>query len=138
MKITICGSMHFAKEMVEVQKALEEMGHEAFIPSDTHDCIEKPELNSDMEHCTSQDIDIDKECFNNIEKSDAIIVLNHPKKGIDGYIGGATLMEIGVARHLDKKIFLLHNIPSEEELGYAFEIKLTNPTILNGDLGKIA
>ncbi len=45
-------------------------------------------------------------------------------------------MEIGLARHLDKQIFLLHDLPNEEELRYALEIKLTNPLILNGGVSK--
>ena len=137
MKITICGSMHFAKEMIETQNILQEMGHEAIIPRDTHECVDRPELNVDMEHCTKNDVDIDKEHFNSIAESDAIVVLNYPKNGIVGYVGGATLMEIGIARHLDKNIFLLNDIPSEKDLGYAFEIRLARPVILHGDLGKI-
>jgi hypothetical protein len=135
MKIMICGSMSFSKEMIEAKRVLEEMGHEAEISPDAHICVENPELNSDLEHCSSTNID--KVCFDKIAESDAILVLNHPKNGVDGYIGGATLMEIGLARHLDKKIFLLHNLPKEEDLRYAFEIKLTQPTVLNGDLKKI-
>ena len=136
MRIVICGSMAFAKEMLETKKSLEDAGHEALIPSDTEDCVKNPELNSDLEHCIRTQID--KECFDKIERSDAILVLNYPKNGIDRYVGGATLMEIGLARHLDKKIFLLYDIPREDQLRYALEIKITEPTILNGNLSRIS
>jgi hypothetical protein len=131
----ICGSMHFSKEMLEAKKVLEGMGHDALVPDDVHDCLENPELNMDFEHCIRTNID--KKCFDKIAESDAILVLNYPKNGMNGYVGGATLMEIGLARHLDKKIFLLHDLPSEEQLRYALEIKITNPVVLNGDLSKI-
>lgn len=127
--------MHFAKEMLEAQKILEELGHEALIPCDTHECVENPHLNMDFEHCVQTNID--KTCFNKVAESEAILVLNYPKNDLHGYVGGATLMEIGLARHLDKRIFLLHEIPSEEDLRYALEIKITRPTILMGDIRKI-
>ena len=80
---------------------------------------------------------IDKSCFQKVADSEALLVLNYPKNGVSGYVGGATLMEIGLARHFDKKIFLLHDLPSEDELRYALEIKLTRPIILQGDIATI-
>jgi len=136
MKIMICGSMRFAREMLEAKRTLEEMGHAALLPCDIKECVRNPDLNMNMVHCVKTVID--KDCFNKVAASDAILVLNYPKNGMKGYIGGATLMEIGLARHLDKKIFLLYDLPSEEELRYAFEIKLTNPLILSGDVSKIS
>ena len=127
--------MHFAKEMLAVQEQLEELGHEAIVPLDTHDCVKDPSLNSNLEW--GQNLNIDKDHFNKIESSDAILVLNYPKNNIAGYIGGSSLMEIAVARHLDKKIFILHELPSEDEIRYALEIKVARPIILSGDISKI-
>jgi hypothetical protein len=127
--------MHFAKEMQEAQKNLEALGHQADISPDTQACIENPNLNMDLEHCLASNID--KSCFQLIADSDAILVLNYSKNGMNGYVGGATLMEIGLARHLDKKVFILHDLPSEDELRYVLEIKLVRPVILRGDLAKI-
>jgi hypothetical protein len=95
MKIMICGSMSFAKEMISAKETIEELGHEVLITSDVEDCVDNPGLNMDWEHCMSKNID--KECFDKIEESDAILVMNYPKDGIDGYVGGATLMEIGIS-----------------------------------------
>ncbi len=47
--------------------------------------------------------------FDEIVKTDAILVLNLSKKGIDGYIGGNVLMEMGLAFHLKKPIFMDNN-----------------------------
>jgi len=136
MKITICGSMVFAKEMLSAQKKLEELGHEAIVPVDVLDCLQDPSLNESIEHCQKYG-DIDKDHFNKIAESDAVLVLNYPKNNINGYIGGSSLMELAIARHLDKKIFILHELPSENDLRYALEIKVMRPIILNGDLTKI-
>lgn len=135
MKIMICGSMHFSKEMIEAKRILEAKGHSVMVPDDVHECMENPELNMSMEHCVKWDID--KKCFDKVAASEAIVVLNYPKNGVKGYIGGATLMEIGLARHFNKKIFLLHDMPTEDELRYVHEIKLTNPVVLDGDLTKV-
>jgi hypothetical protein len=48
MRITICGSMRFAADMLRTKEALERMGHQAFVPSDTRDCVANPHLNHDM------------------------------------------------------------------------------------------
>ena len=132
--------MHFAQKMLDIKKKLEELGHEIIVPSDTDDCVKNPELNESLEHCQNFDgsgIDIDKDHFNKIAANEAILVLNYPKNSIEGYVGGATLMEIAIARHFDKKFFLLNPLPSKEDLKYALEIELAKPILLNGDLTKI-
>jgi hypothetical protein len=136
MKITICGSMAFAKEMLWHKEELEKTGHSVFIASDTVQCVTNPNLNMDIDHCLENDIQ--KEHFDFIADSDAILVLNYEKNGIKGYVGGSTLMEIAVARHLNKKIFLINSIPDVEDLKYSVEIQLTKPVIINGDLTKIS
>lgn len=135
MKITICGSMYFAKEMLEAKEKLEKMGHFCFVPSDIQDCAKNPELSMDMEHCLKTNVQ--KECFDSVAKSDAILVLNYKRNGIEGYVGGATLMEIGIAQCLSKKIFLLYPPPKIEDQRYSLEIQLAKPIILNGDLSLI-
>jgi hypothetical protein len=132
MKIFICGSMSFAKRMLETKERLEGIGHLVSLSPDTVDCVNNPELNMDMRHCL--ETNVQEKCFKDIAESDAILVLNYEKDGINGYIGGATLMEIGLAQHLGKKIYLL-NPPAEiKEQRYALEVHLARPVILNGDL----
>jgi hypothetical protein len=135
MIITISGSMHFAKEMLEAQKILEENGHQCFVPLATEECLSNPELNVDFEFCSKNDCQMDH--YKKIEASDAILVLNHPKNNLDGYIGGSVLTEMAIAKFLGKQIFVLNNLPSEDDIRYVFEIKLMQPTILGGDLEKI-
>ncbi len=69
----------------------------------------------------------------NLKKSDAILVMNYTKNGKENYIGANTLMEIGMAFILQKKIFILNPSPEfcKDELE-AIEVQ-----VLNGDLSKI-
>ena len=127
--------MHFAKEMMDAKVELEKQLFECFIPKITEACLENPELNMDLDFCIENDCQMDH--FRKIENSDAVLVVNHGKNGIDGYIGGAVLTEMAIAKYLGKKIFILNELPSEEELRHVLEVKLTQPIILNGDLKKI-
>lgn len=68
--------------------------------------------------------------FEKIEWCDAILVLNYPKNGIENYIGANTLVEIGLAFHLRKKIFLLHPIPVMQ---YSEEIISMKPKVIEGN-----
>jgi len=135
MKITICGSMNFSREMIEAKDTLEKMGHEVLMPYTVNDCLKNPELNMDLEYCLEKDVM--RNHFDKIAQSDAILVCNYEKNGIEGYVGGSVLMEMAVAKYLNKKIFLLNPPPKIEDLRYSLEIQLSKPVILNGDLSKI-
>jgi len=127
--------MHFAKEMLEAQKFLEESNHQCYLPLTTEECVDNPELNVNFDFCLEHDCQMDH--FKKIEASDAIVVLNYPKNNVNGYVGGAVLTEMAIAKYLGKKIFVLHDLPDPEEIRYIFEAKLMQPTILGGDLEKI-
>ncbi len=140
MKITICGSSFFRKEMVEFRNKLNRMGHEAII----HPFYEKlaagemPELMEriEKEHAVvKKEYDFIRWYYNSIVNSDAILVLNLDKKGIKNYIGGNTLMEMGFAHVNKKKVFLLNPVP--ENVSYMDEIEAMTDFILNGNLNKI-
>lgn len=70
-----------------------------------------------------------------IDWCDGILVINHEKRGISRYIGGNTLIEIGIAFYLKKKIYILNSVSSE--LSYKQEIMGMKPTMLNGDLSLV-
>lgn len=65
---------------------------------------------------------------------DAILVMNYDRRGVKNYIGGNTLMEIGFAHILGKKIFLLNPVP---DMHYKSEIEAVEPIILDGDMAGI-
>lgn len=135
----ISGSMAFAKEMLTTKETLEKMGHEVGLPFETEVHIENPafvdDLANNLQYCI--DNDVIHHSFDFIEKADAVVVVNYPRKGINGYIGTSTLMEIAIAYHFRKKIFLLFPIPHFNEVRWAHELVIMQPTILNGDLSKV-
>ncbi|RLC38480.1 hypothetical protein DRH27_02165 [Candidatus Falkowbacteria bacterium] len=136
MRITICGSMRFAKEMLDIKSKLEKLGYKIFLPNEVEKFVENSDLKNDFKYISNGNF-MDKH-FNLIKNSDAILVLNYPKKGINGYIGGSTLMEIAIAKYLGKKIFVLNELPNEKDLSYAFEVKITKPVILYNDIRNIS
>lgn len=140
MRIMISGSMAFAKEMLETKKKLEEMGHSVGLPYETELHLEKPDfvddLSNNLQYCI--DNDVMRKGFDEIAKADAILVLNHPRKGISGYIGTSTLMEIAIAYYLHKKIFLLNPVPHFDEVRWAHEIAIMQSTIIDGDLSRVS
>lgn len=136
MKIMICGSMTFAKEMIKTKKKLEQLGHLVLVPLDLQSHIGNPSLVDDLESNYKHAVktDIMRKCFGLVEESDAILVLNYPKNGIAGYIGTSSLMEIGLAYYLGKKIFILDAIPNVKQARWGHEISIMQPIILNGRL----
>jgi predicted RNA-binding protein with PUA domain len=136
MKIAICGSMQFTEKMFEMKEALEKLGHQAVVSDFGKDYLNKTSKEIEkLKLYHKYEKDAIKEFWEEIKKSDAILVLNYDKKGISNYIGGNTLMEIGFAHVLNKKIFLLNPVPEIEY--YKTEIEATKPIILAGDLTKI-
>lgn len=140
--------MTFYTEMTVLKDGLEVLGHEVIIPSLA---LEIPGEGKYFGQYMEDNGGIDNfheghplwqlksdaisDHFEKIEKSDSILVANYDKKGIVGYVGGNTLIEIGLAFYLKKKIFIFNN-PSSE-LSYKQEIMGMKPTILNGDLNNL-
>jgi predicted RNA-binding protein with PUA domain len=133
MKIVICASMSFAEKIFEAEKKLKDDGHEVFVHKNVEKHLEK-ELSSSENIQDKMEGDVIRVYFEKIKNADAILVLNYDKKGIANYIGGNVFLEIGFAHVLDKKIFLLNEIP---EVSYKDEVVAMQPIVLNGDLNKI-
>ena len=136
MKIAICASMVFTEKMLEKKKELEGRGHKCFVSGFANGYVGKTER--EKEELTlfhKNEKDAIREFFEKIKESDAILVLNYDRKGVKNYIGGNTLMEIGFAHVLNKRIFLINPIPEIEY--YKSEIEAVKPVIINGDLSKI-
>lgn len=131
--------MTFAKEMFDAKQKLEVLGHKVNVPLDIESHINNPglidDLVSDYKHV--QENNILKKCFDLIAKSDAILVLNYPKNEVKGYIGTSSLMEIGLAHYLNKKIFLLNHLPNSSSYRWVHEVEIIEPVVLNGQLQRI-
>lgn len=131
--------MKFAKEMMVTKKKLENLGHTVFVPSDIDIHIENPDFIDDFDsnyrHAVKREVI--RESFDLVARSDAVLILNHPKNNLPGYIGTSALMELGLAYYLRKKIFLLNKIPNAQRARWAHEVAIMQPIVINGDLSKI-
>ena len=141
MKITICGSVKFAKNLVDNYHQLEKMGHQPVMHEQMFGladgtAAQLKDRTSGAEHSeVKKKYDFIKWWYNCIKSSDAILVCNYDKNGIKNYVGGNTLMEIGFAHVNDKKVFLLNPVPTD--VSYADEIKTMVDVVLDGDLSKV-
>ena len=136
MKIAICSSMVFLEEMGKVKSELENNDHEVFLPHNTEGYLsgEKDPVQEEETVQNKIENDLFKYYYKVIDNSDAILVLNYDKNGIENYIGGNTLIEMSFAHILDKEIYLISSIP---DMRYTDEIEAFEPVVLGGDLGKI-
>src|SRR3989339_457914 len=145
MKIVICGSVVFADKMKEVAEKLEQLGHQIELPFyvkkiiagevSLADFIKVKDQSGDSGFRAIANEDLIKRYYRLIGQSDAILVVNIDKKGVKNYIGGNTLMEIGFAYVLDKKIFLLNDVPEIDFL--KDEILAVKPIVINDNLSLI-
>ena len=148
MKLTICGSIAFHDEIKQLKRELEALDHTVKIPANTvkdksgTPIPAKEFYNRYKKTAKPQDLWIWQRVQENIHRhfqkiawSDAILVANYDKNGIAKYIGGNTLMEMGLALYLKKKIFLLKPIP---EVSYKEELLAMSPIIIRGNLNKIS
>ncbi len=146
MKITLCGSIAFIDEMQEVKNKLEILGNEVALPIPeriAHDgkaisvkefYVTRKEASADDAWVWNEKATAMRSHFDKVLWSDAILVLNHDKNNIPGYVGANTLMEMGLAFHHNKKIFLLKSVP---QISYQEEILGMHPTVINGNLSLI-
>jgi hypothetical protein len=146
MKITISGSIAFYDEMLDTKKKLEKLGHKVKLPPiEVED--EHGNLISVKEYYAKRKAETDdtswiwdkkgeamRAHFWKIAWSDAVLILNYDKNNIKNYIGANTLIEMGLAFHLNKELFLLNDIP---EISYKEEILGMKPIVIRQELEKI-
>jgi len=128
--------MAFSKEMVKIADALKQENYEVVLPRNAKEYAERVLMSETSYESTKNKIDNDliRDYFDEIKNADAVLIINEEKNNIKNYIGGNSFLEMGFAHVLNKKIFLLNDIP---EMIYTDEIKAMQPIILGGDLTKI-
>lgn len=133
MKIIICGSLSAADEIILAKKELESMGHEVEIPEG----VKRPELrptdttSSSEKADTKIKNDLIRGYYEKIKNYDVVLIVNPEKKGVPGYIGGNTFIEMAFGHVLNKKLYCLYSLP---ELSYSAEIIAMQPVVLDGKL----
>ncbi|PIP22396.1 MAG: hypothetical protein COX38_00850 [Candidatus Nealsonbacteria bacterium CG23_combo_of_CG06-09_8_20_14_all_39_25] len=116
--------MSFLEKFREAKEFLEKQGHKIIVPE--KDPMPEPIPPSVKKKAMEK--------FNeNLKKSDAILVMNYTKDEKENHIGANTLMEMGMAFIIQKKIFVLNPSPEfcKDELE-AIEVQF-----LDGDLSRI-
>src|SRR3989338_9849090 len=140
--ITICCSASFYRQALEVQEELHARGFKVKIPHTAN--IMKKSGDFNVDHYKTwyknpkdyaKKAKLMRQHFKKVVECDAILVLNYEKKVMQGYIGGNGLMEMGIAFHYKKTIYILNPLFQSSPL-YE-EIVGMAPVFLNGDLKKI-
>ncbi len=137
--ITICSSAAFYKDVIKIEQELKRMGFKVKIPKTANKM--RRSNNFDVNHYKTwfrnkadyhKKTQLMKEHFKKVIESDAILVLNKEKNGATGYIGGNGLMEMTIAFHYKKPIFIYDDISDKSNI--AEEIYGLNPIFINKDL----
>lgn len=122
--------MQFAQEMTQLTQELESLGWIVFTPDLSEKSSSYEELENEEKLKTKKEFITNH--FERIKKSDAILVANYEKRGIKGYVGSNTLMEIAVAHMLQKAIYILNDLDPQ---GCEEEVRALATRFLNGDIG---
>lgn len=140
--ITICASAAHYTYLFDLQKQLQAMGFTVIITKIAN--LMRRTNNFDvMSYKTwyknkndyKKKTQLMKAHFRKVMKSDAILVANFGKNGIPGYIGGNVLMEMVLAFHYKKPIFIYNTI--SEDLSLKEEVYGMQPIFIEGSLEKI-
>lgn len=136
MRIGIIGSMQHTEKMIEARDELIKRGHNAFVTNLAAPFIGKTDAEKETIKLDQKyNLDAIREFWRLMQGADAVLVMNLDKNGIQNYVGGNTLMEIGFAHVLNQKVFLYHPIP---EMPYCkSEIEAVKPVIINEDFSLI-
>ena len=137
-RLVLCGSMSLAKEMLDIKAKVETMYPDISVevPGGAEVCASYINANDKLERAEDKIAnDWIRHHWSFIKDSDAILVVNSPKCGVENYIGANSFMEMGFAHVLNRRIFILHDIPELEF--YCDEIVAMKPICLHGELSKL-
>ena len=135
MKIGIIGSMQYTEKMIEARDELIKRRYEAFVTNLAAPFIGKTDEEKEVIKLHQKNnLDAIREFWKLMQGADAVLVMNFDKHGIQNYIGGNTLMEIGFAHVLNQKIFLYHPIPDGL---LRDEINGFGPVVIDEDLTRV-
>ena len=131
--VIICGSIRAASEIKRVEKELEENGFGVEIPEGVKNLEDWKKMGKENHEQAERKIELDliRGYYEKMKEYDIVLIVNPEKDGIEGYIGGNTLIEMAFAHVLNKKLYTLHPLP---DMKYSSEIIATQPIVLNGNL----
>ena len=103
--ITVCGSLKFVNEMMEITEKMELEGNCMLVP------IYNPSKTSKDDFTEEEALMLDKMHKERIKLSDAILVVN-----VNDYIGSSTKSEIEFAKSLNKAIIYYTDIVDNNKM----------------------
>lgn len=141
-KLAICSSASFYKKVIELSYELEALDIDIVLPKTAQKMKQEGRDNDEaITDWSSSPLGyhgkalLIREHFDEITKSDAILVTNYEKHGKQNYIGPNVLMEMSTAFFLKKPIYILNDQPNDSPL--IDEILGLEPIFLNGDLQRL-
>ena len=136
MKICISCSLGFPDETLAVKEKLEKLGHNVVVPDGiANRAIEKADFDA-VTAKADDGYDSMHAHFAKIRESDALLVCNFAKKGIENYIGANTFLEMGYAYSLEKPVYVLNRLPDQPYIND--ELKAFEAIELESNLDAIA
>lgn len=141
--ITICCSCNFYKHAIEVKEELEKLGFTVIVPVTALEMQRRNDFEvSHYKTWFANEGDYPekakriREHLEEVERGDAILVINDEKHGVKNYIGGNVLMEMSLAFYLNKPVFILYEFPEDSK--YLEELKGMLPVLLHGEIKELA
>ncbi len=142
MNLVICGSLAHTYKFSELATELEALGFTVHIPFTSRAILTGEYTLAEIENSKGgpespqlkMKVDVIRRYYSLIKESDVVLIANYDKKGIPGYIGGNTFLEMGFAHVLGKPLYVLNPLP---DLPYKDEMLAMKPMILNGNLDKL-
>lgn len=140
--ITICSSASHYREALKIHDELKKLGFKVKIPEIAN--VMRRTNNFDVstyktwfknKNDYSKKTNFMKAHFKKVVEADAILVTNFEKNGMKGYIGGNVLMEMVIAFHHKKPIFIYNNI--SKKLPVKEEVYGLNPIFIKGNLNRL-
>lgn len=134
MKICVCCSLSFTDEVLKVAEELEGLGHEVLLPNGI---IQRQIEREDFDPIkTKAETDAVRKHIDKIRESDAVLICNYDKKGVENYIGANTFLEMAAAHYHKKPIYVLNELPNMPYVND--ELQSFETIILNQNLALIA
>lgn len=137
--VVICSSASFYKKVNDLAGDLGALGFTVIVPHNARIMAKSGDY--DVSHYKTwydnaadytKKAELMRGHFDEIEKGDIVLVVNEAKHGHVNYIGPNVLMEMSLAFHLKKPIYLLNGIPEYSD--FVEEIKGMGSLPLDGDL----
>lgn len=133
-KIVLSGSMKLINHMEQYGEHLKEKGFEVVLPrEDGWQALMTGDASA--EDISAYKKYVSRRHFDAIADpdTDALLVANEPKNGVENYIGANTFAEIAIAFYFQKKIYLLHDYYEP----FLDELRAWDAVVLGGDIEKL-